>query len=180
MNVPTYHWVSGDWVAIDATSSSPPAAPPPPPGMDACRLLSELEVVNFLGSPVTRPATGPPTYTNGPVGPLHNSTCSFGSEKTPPSNANPPGLVDSVTVVHESAPSPEAAERHYQALVEAFGRQSPRRGVQGVGDEAAAFEGVVVARRGSDVMQVQVSANDKTLVAGVEDLALVAAARLWP
>ena len=60
---------------------------------------------------------------------------SFASDRRVDSNANTPGLMDSVTVFYEAAASPGDADEDYEALLEGLGRQAPGRPARGFGEE---------------------------------------------
>lgn len=180
LQVPTFHWVNGDWFDIDTAAQQPVAPPPTPTGLDACSLLTSEEAAAFLGSTARAPSGGT-TYTNGAGNVMvHHSTCTFVSVRPPPPDADPPGLTDSVTIVEEVAMSPDDAARVYEALLAGFGQRSSGAAVSGIADAATEFDGVLVARRGNVILQVQVGVNDKALSAGADGLARIVAQRVWP
>jgi hypothetical protein len=179
LHLPTFHWVDGDWFNIDAEPPQPQAPPATPIGLDACKLLTRDEAAAFLGGTVGQPSVVT-TYTRGAGDvPVHHSLCTFPSDRPPPPDANPSGLTDSVSIIHEVAASLDDAVRTYDGLLAEFGRGSRGEVLPGIGDVAAEFDGVVVARRGSDILQVQVSANDRELMARAGELAATVAQRLW-
>lgn len=176
LQVTTYHWADGDWVDIDGSAS---AAPVQLPNVDACALLTRDEASAFLSAPSGAPSGGT-SDSNGASGvAVRISTCSFALDDPPPPGANPTGLVDSVTVFHEAAATPADGEREYEALLEGFRRQASGRSVDGFGDEATVFDGILVARRGNEIIQVQVSATHQALMRRVVELARTVVGRAW-
>lgn len=179
IELPTYHWIDGDWLDIDG-DPAPIEAPPPPPAVAACELITREEAAAFLRSGVREPTGGPSQPTQGASGAtVQLSMCSFASDREADPDADPQGLIDSITVFYGAAASPEDADEEYEALLEGFGRQATGRPAHGFGEEATIFDGVLVARFGREILQVQVSASDPALMRRVDGLADVVAARAW-
>jgi hypothetical protein len=175
----SYEWRSGDWVDIDQLTSRQ-WAPTIPGELAACNLLRSEEASSFLGASVSEPAGGTTESQGAAEIPLRISQCTFATEGPPAGEQKSQGLISSLTLFYEAAPSEEDARREYEALVETFGRQSTGRSAEGFGEEAVEFNGLLVARRSNEIIQVQISSRDTTLLGRVLEVARVVIPRAWP
>ena len=103
--------------------------------------------------------------------------CSFLSDHEPPNDAV---VVDSVTVFFESAASPSDAHLKFEARLPLYGGGREPEFIDGLGDEAYSFDGLVVVRNGAELIVVQVSSDDPALRRLVRPLAEYIDARFWP
>lgn len=176
--LPTYHWVDGDWVNIDAGSSQAPYLSAPA-RVDACALLDAGVAASILGEPVGQVNGGGATPGPGASRrPMSISTCSAASEQVADLST---GMHHTFAVLLHTAGSLDDAVAEYHALVEAFAREArQQRELTGFGEAATSFEGVVVARAGNEVLVAQVNSPNPEVASRVEAFAKDVVTRAWP
>ena len=111
------------------------------------------------------------------VNAMLTTMCGFVSTDEPPPDAN---QTDSITVSFELTASPSEAQLEYNARRPLYGGGQEPEFIDGMGDEAYAFDGLVVVRIGAELLVVSVGSDNPDLRQQIRPLTEYLVARYWP